>query len=137
MSAGPVMTHRSAGVELTSEVRNRIPPSGPPQTLSYAARLYPHDMESPPLLDHYPEIKMCDPTIAAQQDNPETRHALMVRRVGDGWTGTMGWEAAERAATAVADVMNWDGARVREEVRQYREYLAENHLLNPNFMNKR
>jgi hypothetical protein len=41
----------------------------------------------------------------------------------------MGSEAAERAAAAVADIMNWDLARVNEEVRRYRGYLAENHLL--------
>jgi len=137
MSAGPVMTHRSAGVELTNEVRTRLPPSQPAKTLSYAARLYPHDLESPPLLDHYPDIKVSDLRIAAQQEHPETLTDLMFRRVGAGWTATMGSEVAERAATAVADIMNWDGARVREEVLRYRKYLDENHLLNTNFMSKR
>jgi glycerol-3-phosphate dehydrogenase len=130
MTAGPVMTHRSAGAELTSDVRARIPPSRPAQILSYAARLYPRDLESPPLLDHYPETKMSDLRVAAQQEHAESLTDLMFRRVGAGWTATMGAEAAERAAAAVADVMNWDVARVRDEVRQYREYLAENHLLN-------
>ena len=131
LTAGPVMTHRSAGVELTNKVRNRIPPSRPPQKLSYAAQLYPRDLESPPLLDDYLEIKMSDLRIAAQQEHPETLTDLMFRRVGAGWTATMGFEAAERAATVVADVMNWDVARVSDEVRRYREYLAEKHLLNP------
>jgi glycerol-3-phosphate dehydrogenase len=91
--------------------------------------MYPRDLESPPLLDHYPEIKVSDLRIAAQQEHPETLADLMFRRVGAGWTATMGSEAAERAATSVADIMNWDVTRVREEVRRYREYLVENHLL--------
>ena len=129
LTAGPVMTHRSAGVELTEKVKARIPASRPPQKLSYAARLYPRDQESPPLLDHHQEIKMSDLRIAAQYEHPETLTDLMFRRTGAGWTATMGSEAAERAAAAVADIMNWDLARVNEEVRRYRTYLAENHLL--------
>jgi glycerol-3-phosphate dehydrogenase len=97
--------------------------------LSYAARVYPKNQESPPLLDHYQEIRMSDLRIAAQQEHPETLIDLMFRRTGAGWTATMGSEAAERAAAAVADIMNWDPARVSEEARRYRTYLAENHLL--------
>lgn len=129
LTAGPVMTHRSAGVELTEKVKARIPASRPPQRLSYAARVYPKNQESPPLLDHYQEIRMSDLRIAAQQEHPETLIDLMFRRTGAGWTATMGSEAAERAAAAVADIMNWDPARVSEEARRYRTYLAENHLL--------
>jgi glycerol-3-phosphate dehydrogenase len=129
MTAGPVMTHRSAGVEFTEKVRANVRASRPAQTLSYSARLYPRDQESPPLLDHYQEIRMSDLRVAAQQEHPETLTDLMFRRVGAGWTATMASEAAERAAAAVADIMKWDPARVREEVRRYREYLANNHLV--------
>ncbi|MBV9785678.1 MAG: FAD-dependent oxidoreductase, partial [Acidisphaera sp.] len=41
MTAGPVMTHRGAGQEITAAVQRRLPPSRAPQPLSYAARLFP------------------------------------------------------------------------------------------------
>jgi glycerol-3-phosphate dehydrogenase len=37
VTAGPIMTHRSAGAELTGIVTSRLRPSRNPQTLSYAA----------------------------------------------------------------------------------------------------
>jgi glycerol-3-phosphate dehydrogenase len=104
------MTHRSAAVELTEKVKARIPASRPPQKVSYAARLYPGDRESPPLPDHNQDIKMSDLRIAAQYEHPETLTDLMFRRTGAGWTATMGSEAAERAAATVADIMIDDRA---------------------------
>jgi glycerol-3-phosphate dehydrogenase len=48
MTAGPIMTHRSAGTELLDLVAAKIKPSRPAQPLSYAARLFPRDTNAPP-----------------------------------------------------------------------------------------
>ena len=44
---------------------------------------------------------------------------------------TMGHEAAERAAQAVAETMGWDGKRVEREAQQYRAYLERLYRVRP------
>ena len=56
---------------------------------------------------------------------------MLFRRVGAGWTATMGYAAAERAAEAVAGEMGWDAARQADEVRAYRAYLEEHFRVRP------
>jgi glycerol-3-phosphate dehydrogenase len=124
MTAGPIMTHRSAGAELTRIVSSRLRPSRNPQTLSYAARSFPENQNSPPLLDHHTEVKLSDLRYAATHEHPANLVDLMFRRVGAGWTGTMGVEAAHKAAETIADVMGWDEKRIAEEAERYLAYVA-------------
>ncbi|MFI4987459.1 MAG: FAD-dependent oxidoreductase [Alphaproteobacteria bacterium] len=129
MTAGPVMTHRSAGVETTAAVRRRLPPSGPPQALSYAARLFPDNQNSPPLLDDWTAVKLADLCSAAEHEHVTSLADLLFRRTGAGWTASMAVEAAGRAAEAVAGTLGWDTARVAAETASYRDYVARNHLV--------
>jgi glycerol-3-phosphate dehydrogenase len=128
LTAGPIMTHRSAGVEVTQAVQRRFKPSGTPQGLSYGARLYPDNQNAPPLLEDDTTVKLSDLRFAAQHEHATNLVDLMFRRTGAGWTATMGAQVAERAAEAVADIMGWDAARVAQEAQRYRDYLARFHL---------
>lgn len=129
LTAGPIMTHRSAGIEVANAVAARLVPSGRPQTLSYAARRFPENQNSPPLLNEYTPVKLADLRHAAQHEHVTNLVDLLFRRTGAGWTATMAVGAAERAATLVADILGWDQARVAAEVQAYRAYLAKHHLL--------
>jgi glycerol-3-phosphate dehydrogenase len=127
MTAGPIMTHRSAGAELAATVAKRLSPSRAAQTISSAARLYPENQNSPPLLDDYTAIKLADLKLAAEQEHVTNLVDLLFRRVGAGWTRTMGHDAAERAARTVAGPLGWDDARVAAEVAAYHEHLGRQH----------
>jgi glycerol-3-phosphate dehydrogenase len=127
MTAGPIMTHRSAGAELAATVARRLKPSRAAQTISYAARRYPENQNSPPLLDDYTAIKLADLTLAAEQEHVTNLVDLLFRRVGAGWTRTMGHDAAARAARTVAGPLGWDDARVAAEIAAYREHLRRQH----------
>lgn len=129
LTAGPIMTHRSAGNEITRVVEGRIKPSRQPRPISYDARLYPDNQNSAPLLDDNTTVKLSDLRFAAEREQATNLVDLLFRRTGVGWTATMGVHAAERAAAAVADILGWDKTRVAEEVRNYRDYVARNHLL--------
>lgn len=129
MTAGPVMTHRSAGPELTWAVAERLEPSARRQAPDYAARRFPENQNSPPLLQHYPEIKLADVGHAAAHEHVTGLVDLMFRRLGAGWTRTLGVEAAETAARAAAGALGWDEARIADEVAAYRAYLAEQHAV--------
>jgi len=54
---------------------------------------------------------------------------LMFRRVGAGWTKTMGYKDAEKAATAVAEVYGWDAEQTKREAESYRVYLKRMHAV--------
>ncbi len=127
MTGGPIMTHRSAGAELTEIVARKLKPSRPPQLISYAARLYPENQNSPPLLDDFPAIKLADLKHAAEHEHVANLVDLLFRRVGAGWTRTMADGAAERAAETVAGVLDWDEARIAAEIVSYREHLRRQH----------
>ena len=127
MTAGPIMTHRSAGVEIATAVKARMPPSGPAQQISFAARHYPDDQSSPPLLNDQTSVKLADLRYAVAHEHATGLVDLLFRRTGLGWNSGMAAGGAETAARAVADMLGWDEARVAAEVENYRSYLVAQH----------
>ncbi|MBL8672154.1 MAG: FAD-dependent oxidoreductase [Alphaproteobacteria bacterium] len=127
MTAGPVMTHRSAGQAMTEAVAQRLKPSRAPQPISYAARRYADDPASPSLLNDHPTVKLAHLRQAAAGEHVTNLADILFRRTGAGWTASMGYGAAEKAAEAVADLMGWSPAQVQQEARKYRAYLESQH----------
>src|SRR5690606_28031931 len=60
-----IMFHRSAAREVLDAVRKVAKPSGPPRDISFAARKFPDNQNAPPLLPHFPEVKLSDLVHAA------------------------------------------------------------------------
>jgi glycerol-3-phosphate dehydrogenase len=131
MTAGPIMTHRSAGPELLKAVGARIAPSGAPQDLSHAARMFPEMQNAPPLDTGDPAVKLSDLVHAAEREHATDLIDLLFRRTGTGWNRGMGAAVARKAAEAVAGVLGWDAARIDAEVARYHAYLAEQHRTGP------
>jgi glycerol-3-phosphate dehydrogenase len=127
LTGGPIMTHRTAGAELTRVVQDRLAPTRKPAPTSFAAPSFPENQNSPPLLDDYTDIKISDLRHAAAYEHVSNLSDLLFRRVGAGWTSTMSVSAADKAAKSVADILGWDEARIASEVAAYRLYLAQNH----------
>ena len=127
LTAGPIMTHRSAGREACREIAKRVAPSGRPQNLSYAAKMFPENQNSPPLMDDHPSVKLADLRYSAEHEQPANLVDLLFQRTGVGWTATMGRDAARQAAETVADVLGWDADRIDGEVAAYHDHLARWH----------
>ena len=123
MTAGPIMTHRSAGEEFLAAVRRRIAPSGTPGVMSFAANLVPSSSSSA-LLDHDPAPTLAELRARAENEQVTSLVDLLARRTRAGWSETMGYEAAERAAETVGDILGWDAARQQTEADAYRAKLA-------------
>lgn len=131
MTAGPIMTHRSAGPEMAALLASKLKPSRAPQRPSYAAWKFPDNQNSPPLLGDDTSIKLSDLEFAARDQHATSLIDLLFRRVGAGWTATMGHDAAEKAAQAVAATMGWDAERTATEIRNYRADLVRLYRLQP------
>ncbi len=127
MTAGPIMTHRSAGTEMVELVRRRLKPLRAAQPVDYRARAFPDNQNSPPIVADWTDAKFADLKHAARHEHATNLVDLMFRRVGAGWTSTMGYDAADEAAETVAEILGWDAARTRQEAEAYRRHLRETH----------
>ena len=114
LSAASLSTHRKCGKLLRDAVSRAIEPSGVPKHLP-AAPTPPSD-----LLVH-----------AARHEHAVNLADLLFRRVGLGWTATMGAETAESAARKVAHLMGWDEAKVAREVAAYRAEIDTSFMARP------
>ena len=128
LTAGPIMTHRSAGELLTKHVAKRVRPSGTPGRLSFSAKTYPDNTNSLAIDDAWPETTFADLNHAVAHELPANLIDLLFRRTGNGWTASMGAPMAEQAARQVAEQMGWDEARIQAETQAYKDYVARNHL---------
>lgn len=109
MTAGPVMTHRSAGAIAAGAVAGRLKPSRPRAAPSYAAR------------------PVADVRTAVTAEYAETLADVMFRRTGAGWSETQGRELAREAAAAMGAIRGWPGERVEREIADYLEHIRHLH----------
>lgn len=123
MTAGPLMTYRSSGEETLEVVQRRLKPSRASQKLVYTARRFPADAASPPIVDDWKDARMADLPSAARDEHATYLVDVMFGRIGVGWTKTLGYEAADKVAAAVAPLLGWDAARTSQEIEAYRAYV--------------
>lgn len=123
-----IMFHRQAARQMVELVRKRRKPSGAPQTLSYAARPFPENQNSPPIVDGNTGVTAA--TLRAMAETEQPRHLvdLLYRRSGLGWAGPIPDDAVRRAADAVAEPLGWDETRREAEIAAFSRYQAEQHL---------
>lgn len=129
MTAGPIMTHRSAGQELCEAVKARIQPSRAGEAPSFGSTATPRVANEAPVLADWDKIGATDVIHTASNEQVVTLRDLMFHRTGLAWTRTMGFEAAKRIALLVAPTLGWDESRIEHEVRDYRDYLRAFHLV--------
>jgi len=123
MTAGPVMTHRSAGRELTDVVRRRIAPSGTPRSPDYAPGRYPEDPASPLLLAGG-QLKLSDLRHAARIEHARSLMDALLRRVGVGWHCAFTPAELARAADAIGAELDWSESRKEQEIRAFQAEAA-------------
>ncbi|MCC7045799.1 MAG: FAD-dependent oxidoreductase [Alphaproteobacteria bacterium] len=131
MTAGPIMTHRSAGPEMVDIVASKIAPRRARQALSYAAAAFPENQNSPPLLDHDTRVKLSDLKFAATREHATSLIDILFRRVPVGWTEGMAHAEALKAAQAVAPELGWDQQRIDREVQAYRAHIEQFYRVDP------
>lgn len=128
MTAGPVMTHRSAGTEVRSALAKRLRPSGPPQALSYASPAFPGDPESPLVVDGPHPICEADVVRAVRYEHARTLVDVLFRRTGAAWSEGMAADQAPRVAELMAGHLGWSDEETARQLATYRRYLKSQFL---------
>jgi glycerol-3-phosphate dehydrogenase len=127
MTAGPVMTHRSAGQELVGVIRERLAPSGCERERSYtpsplrfardrlvgADRLGPREW-------------------AALAGHVEGEHAVsltdvLFRRTGVAWRRQLGSDEVREAASVIGARLGWAPHQIEAEIEKYHAEVCALH----------
>ena len=126
MTAGPVMTHRSAGRLLAAEVAKRIVARNPQQRPEFAPKLPPENNNSPVLVPGDHSVRLSDLQHAIQREHAVTLMDLMFRRSGLGWRHRFSEEEIERAAAVLGTER---GLSVNERLKEIEAFWAETNRL--------
>lgn len=123
-----IMFHRQAGRQLVKLIKRRQKPSGEPKRISYAARLFPQNQNSPPIVDGNTAITAATLRHIAETEHPKHLVDILYRRSGLGWEGSLPPDAVRRAAEAVAGPLGWDATNIEKEIAAFAAYQKEQHL---------
>ncbi len=116
MTAGPVMSHRSAGREMTAAVRRIVSPSRPPQHLDYRPRQLPENPNAQPLIAGDESVRLSHLGHVATTEHCRNLADILFERAGLGYRHQLGCEEIRRAAEAVSTHLGWDAAEVDRQV---------------------
>lgn len=123
-----IMFHRQTARRVTKLVRKRHRPSRAPVPLSYAARAFPENQNSPPVVERDTGVTLATLRHMAETEQPQHLVDLLYRRAGLGWSGPLPLDAVRRAAEAVAAPLGWDQARLESELAAFAAYQRAQHL---------
>ena len=101
MTAGPVMTHRSAGREVVSRLKSFARPSGSPQEPCFEPRVFENNTNTKPLLNDRPEIHLGHLRTCVRDEHALTLADVLYRRTGLGWNRALSSSEVSRAADAI------------------------------------
>ena len=122
------MFHQPTARRIAKEVRKRIRPSQPPQSLHYGGE--PDTVEaSPPLMDTQPDVTHAHILRAVEQQYARDLVGILYRRTGLGWYARIPEEKVRETAELVAPALGWDEADIEREVAKFMAYIREHHLV--------
>lgn len=127
LTAGPLLTYRSAGDDLVEAVHTRISPSGPRKEISYEMRRDFSDDNAPPLNIGGASIARAALRYSATHEHVTNLVDLVFRKFDAGWSKDMAASAVREVAASIAEIMGWDDAWIEAEVASYKEYLRDQH----------
>ncbi len=116
MTAGPVMSHRSAGREMAMAVKAMISPSRPAQRPDYRPRQLPENTNAPPLIEGDESVRLSHLGHVASTEHGRELGDILFSRTGLGYRHRLRDEDIRRAAEAVSGHLGWDGAEIERQV---------------------
>ncbi len=126
MTGGPVMTHRSAGIEIADAVSARLSPTRKAQATN--AQYY-SDFPNPQDTDVLESLKgLCPPPpwLQAMVERGMVVHLsdALMRRCGLPWYHKLGDADIESIAAHLGNLLRWDADKIRSEIAAFKIELA-------------
>jgi glycerol-3-phosphate dehydrogenase len=127
MTAGPVMTHRSAGQELVEVIKKRLAPSGSERERSYAPSPLRFARDRLVSVDRLGPLQW-----AALAGRVEGEHAVsladfLFRRTGVAWRRRLSEEEVRQAANALGAQLDWAPHQIDAEIEKYQAEVCAMH----------
>ena len=97
MTAGPIMTHRSAGEEMAARVAQKLKPRRAAQTVEFTVPQNANGYDTMPA--HLSDV--------------------LFRRTGRGWSGPIAYAEIEACAKELGKQLGWDQAQIADEIRLF------------------
>ena len=127
MTAGPVMTHRSAGQELLEVVKSRLSPSGPERDRSYAPS--PLRFTRDRLIDvgHLGPAQWASLASKVEGEHAVSLTDFLFRRTGLAWRRLLSDDEIRQAANAIALQLGWPSHQIELEIEKYQAEVRSLH----------
>lgn len=115
MTAGPIMTHRSAGLIALRALKGRVAPSRPTVQPHFGSISVPRESDKRSAEEYLAIMKH-----AIEEEHAETIDDLMFRRTGLAWNEHPLGEDVELAARVLAEAHQWSETQQAEETADFR-----------------
>ncbi|MEB8385770.1 FAD-dependent oxidoreductase [Rhodobacteraceae bacterium KMM 6894] len=120
MTAGPIMTHRNAGREVTASLRASLTPKGTPSAPHYAPHL-PLENTNAPRITLDCAYTLADVRHAVQHEHARTLMGVLFRRSGAGLGHMFSDDEITPVARVMAEELGWDAAQTSAEIEHFKE----------------
>ena len=120
MTAGPVMSHRSAGREVVKRLRSVVKPTASSRPLSYTPRDFPDNTNTPPLIEAEPRIRLGHLGLCAREQQARSLSDVLYRRTGLGLRHELSDGDIARAAEVMALELGWSEAEREAEIVRFK-----------------
>ena len=124
LTAGPVMSHRSAGREMTAAVKRLLAPSRPPQQLDYRPRQLPQEANAPAVVAGDDSVRLSHLGHVATTEHGLDLADILMSRTGLAYRHQLRDQEIRQAAQALSAHLGWDRDEVGRQVAATRLRLA-------------
>jgi glycerol-3-phosphate dehydrogenase len=131
MTAGPVMTYRSAGRLLAGVAGRGLAPRRPAAAPDYGAVLLPETPNAAPLRAGSARPTLANLRYAARVEHAATLEDVLFRRVGAAWDRPLGADEIARAADAVGEALHWSTDERAAAAAAFAQAFADLHGVPP------
>jgi len=127
MTAGPVMTHRSAGQELVQIIKERLEPSGSERDRSYTPSPLRFTRDRLASVDRIGPLQWSALACRVDDEHAVSLGDFLFRRTGVAWRRQLGDQEVRQAANAIGAQLGWPPDQIETEIEKYQAEVRALH----------
>ena len=123
MTAGPIMSHRSAGREVTRKLRSTLSPTGTPTKPSYEPLSPEEKIRAQLVATTGSMYNLGDVRKAVSNEYARSLTDILYRRSGLGWRQRFTEEELEITCEMLGEILGWSEVQRAAEIRRFKEEI--------------